>query len=242
MKRLLPALLLLLACGHRQEPAHIRKTGGTRRAAVAVPPAPAAEARAFDSGSARWNAYAQRVALRPLEERTRQVLADSVFTIGGHRVECHDTDTDTWLKIDGRVIRLAGKVTLNGVTDRSPDSVDFANNWLWARLYRHGGKELLLLALGSEPCTGLGCSVQEFLLYDVSTRALSFFGSFRGDDHPLVLLYKNRPAFVAEDFSGDPQGSTAMTFRQHLYARAANGRFRPVTDAQGRSYERVVVE
>lgn len=227
-------LPLLLACGPKEP----------RAKKVSPAPEPIARAAATaapDTLGPLIEAYLRHRALLPLLEARRQVMADSLYTIGRHHLACHDTEQGTWIVIDGHRIALGGKVTGNNVSYGEPDSVDLANNWNYARLYRHQGRELLLLSLVFEPCTGLGCSVQYYLLYDVPTGAVTFFGSFNGDEYPALLPWKDRYAFVAEDFSGDPQGATPMTFRRHLFTQSADGHFRAHPDPQGKPYELVTV-
>lgn len=79
--------------------------------------------------------------------------------------------------INGTKINTLKKVTLNNNWGRSVDSVNFANNIRQIKLYE--SDSLLGFVLTNEPCTGLGCSVNYQLIYDLKTKSESYFGRFR---------------------------------------------------------------
>jgi len=79
--------------------------------------------------------------------------------------------------IDGTKLNTSDKVTLNNNWGNSVDSINFANNVMQIKLYE--SDSLLGFVLTNKPCTGLGCSVNYQLIYDLRTNNESYFGRFR---------------------------------------------------------------
>jgi len=158
--------------------------------------------------------------------------------IGKHKIKWFDTDVETKIKINNDLFTLKDKVTLNIVWDNK-DSVDFANNWNEIKLYKHNGKEYIGIRMTFAPCNGLGCSVQYFLIYDITTKSKNFFGTFRTDDNLELFDFSNddKIDYVSKSFNGDAHGSTPIEFIYELYSLDANGQFKEQRDKSGLIYQ-----
>ena len=143
-----------------------------------------------------------------------------------HIIKWIDTEDESKLKINNDLFSLKDKATLNIVWD-DRDSVDFANNWDEIKLYNVNGRELIGVRMSFHPCTGLGCNVEYFLIYDVETKTKNFFGSFHADN--ILALYNfnndNKVDYLAKTFQGDAHGSTPNEFIYELYSLNEKGQF-----------------
>jgi hypothetical protein len=155
-----------------------------------------------------------------------------------HKIKWLDADDETKIKIDNDLFALKDKATLNLVWDNH-DSVDFSNNWDEMKLYKINGRELIGIRMSFQPCTGLGCGVDYFLIYDVQTKAKNFFGTFRTDNKLALYNFNNddRIDYVSKTFSGDAQGATPMEFIYELYSMDPNGHFVLQKDSSGQTYQ-----
>ena len=155
-----------------------------------------------------------------------------------HKIKWLNTDDETKIKIDNDLFSLRDKATLNIVWD-SKDSVDFANNWDEMKLYKINDRELIGIRMSFQPCTGLGCSVDYFLIYDLLTKTQNCFGTFRTDNKLALYHFNNddRLDYLSKTFSGDAQGSTPMEFIYELYSMENNGHFVQQKDKNGQTYQ-----
>ena len=155
-----------------------------------------------------------------------------------HKIKWLNTDDGTKIKIDNDLFTLKDKATLNIVWDNK-DSVDFANNWDEIKLYKTNNREIIGIRMSFQPCTGLGCSVDYFLIYDLQTKTKNFFGTFRTDNKLALYNFNNddRLDYVSKTFSGDAQGATPMNFIYRLYSLESNGHFVQQKNTSGQAYE-----
>ncbi len=158
--------------------------------------------------------------------------------LANHRIKWFDSEDETKIKIDNDLFTLKDKATLNIVWDNK-DSVDFANNWDEIKLFKHKDKEYIGIRMTFAPCTGLGCGVEYFLIYDVATKSKSFFGTFRTDDNLELFDFSNddKVDYLSKIFSGDAHGSTPMEFIYELYSMDTNGQFKEQKDNSGLKYQ-----
>jgi hypothetical protein len=155
-----------------------------------------------------------------------------------HKVTWLNTDEETKIKIDNDFFTLKDKVTLNIVWDNK-DSVDFANNWDEMKLYKINDRELIGVRMSFQPCTGLGCGVDYFLIYDLRTKTKNFFGTFRTDNKLALYNFNNddKLDYISKSFSGDAHGSTPMDFIYELYSMENNGHFVQQKNGNGHTYQ-----
>lgn len=156
-----------------------------------------------------------------------------------HKITWIDSENETKIKINNDLFSLRDKVTINTVWDENKDSVDFANNWDEVKLYNFKGREFIGIRMSFYPCTGLGCSVSYFLIYDPQTKTKNFFGTFRTDDRLALYDFKNddKLDYLSKTFNGDAHGSTPMEFIYELYSMENNGRFVLQKNVAGQAYQ-----
>jgi hypothetical protein len=158
--------------------------------------------------------------------------------VGKHNIKWLDTEEETKIKIDNDLFTLKDKTTLNIVWDNH-DNVDFANYWDQIKLYKHHDKEYIGIRMQFSPCNGLACSVAYFLIYDVSSKSKSFFGTFRTDQNLVLYDFLNddKIDYISKTFAGDAQGATPMEFIYELYSMEVNGQFKDQKDKSGLTYQ-----
>jgi hypothetical protein len=155
-----------------------------------------------------------------------------------HKIKWVDTEFETKIKIDNDLFSLKDKATLNIVWDKY-ENVDFVNNWDEIKLFRYNNRELIGIRMSFQPCSGLACSVDYFLIYDVLTKTKNFFGTFRTDNKLDLFDFHNddKLDYVAKTFNGDAQGSTPMDFIYELYSMDTNGQFKAQKNSSGMTYQ-----
>ncbi|MES2593666.1 MAG: hypothetical protein V4608_17415 [Bacteroidota bacterium] len=176
--------------------------------------------------------------IKPCIEINNTEGHQTYIELANHKIKWFDADDETKIKIDNDLIPLKDKATLNVVWDNR-DSVDFANNWDEIKLYKHNGKEYIGIRMSFAPCTGLGCSVEYFLIYDVATKTKNFFGTFRTYDELELFDFSNddKVDYVSKTYRGDSHGSTPIEFIYELYSMDAKGHFREQKDSKGLTYQ-----
>ncbi|HYD91831.1 MAG TPA: hypothetical protein VEA37_10140 [Flavobacterium sp.] len=158
--------------------------------------------------------------------------------LANHKIRWLNTEDETKIKIDNDLFTLKGKVTLN-IVHHGNDSVEFANNWDEIKLFNHNGREYIGIRMSFSPCTGLGCSVDYFLIYDVKTKTKNFFGTFRSNNELALYDFSNdaRVDYVSKTFNGDAHGSTPIIFIYDLYSLDINGQFKELKNNMGLPYQ-----
>jgi hypothetical protein len=135
---------------------------------------------------------------------------------------------ETIITIDGNEINIEDKITLNDVVDTGKDSVNFINDWSQAKLYRYDDgkkRDIIVITMVFNPCTGLGCSVEYVLVYDTTHKSANFFGSFRGNSAQLYNFGDGKLSYVSSTYKGDFHGENTEEFIQNLYELNKNGLF-----------------
>jgi len=86
---------------------------------------------------------------------------------------------------------------------------------------------------------GIGCSVDYYLMYDVSTKAKNFFGTFRTDNEMELFNFSNddKIDYVSKTHNGDAHGSTPIEFIYELYSIETNGQFKEQKNNSGLTYQ-----
>lgn len=157
--------------------------------------------------------------------------------LGSHLIKWFNTEDETKIKINNDLFTLKDKVTLNNVRI-SKDSVDFANNWDEIKLFKYNDREYIGIRMSFSPCTGLGCSVDYFLIYDVKTKGKNFFGTFRTDNSLELFNFNNddKIDYVSKTLSGDAHGATSIEYIYELYSMEPDGKFKEQKDKSGLIY------
>lgn len=135
--------------------------------------------------------------------------------IGNHTVEWIDKvglrDRESSVKINGDLILLKDKKSVNSADGSETLELNFVGRWDQIKLYQLYNQEIIGIAMSAEMCTGLMCSVGAELLYDVKTKAKTFFGTFRVNSEVKLFRFPNEEAYyyVSKNFSGDPHTETS---------------------------------
>jgi len=187
--------------------------------------------------------YSQKIDYNQIIEnylRTKTIEPTIVFNNDGrnefdllkHKISWKDLEKGIEITIDGNIIKTNDKVTLNTVWGSGVDSVNFANYLQQINIYED--YSLIGLVLTNTPCTGLGCSVNYQIIYDLKTKKQTFFGRFRtGFEFELYNFNSdNRPDYLSKTFFGrNAQGIDTTKFV--LYSQTENGDFKEFkTDKQ----------
>ena len=158
--------------------------------------------------------------------------------LSNHKIKWLKIENETKIKIDNDLFSIMDKVTLNTVHD-SEDSVNFANNWDEIKLYKYDNREIIGIRMLNDPCTGIGCNVNYYLIYDLKTKTKNFFGTFRTDNELALYDFRKdgKIDYLSKSFSGDAQGSSPMKFIYELFSMKPNGQFKQEKDTNGKTYQ-----
>ena len=165
---------------------------------------------------------------------------EEVINILNHKVVWLHSFKETKIKIDDDVFSLKDQKTLNIVEDDKQD-VDFANDWDQIKLFMFGDRELIGISMVNNPCTGIGCRVVDYLIYDLKTKSKNFFGTYRfaldrdfglfdfGNDGTLDFLSGTY------DDRNDGKGLEFANIYQ-IFSMDDKGIFHLLTDKKGKPY------
>lgn len=162
-----------------------------------------------------------------------------------HSIKWFNTEKETRIKIDNDLINLKNKFTLNKVAYGDVDEVDFANSWSQIKYFARNDseEEIVLIRMGFNPCTGMGCNVDYFLVYDLRRKVKNFFGTFRSDQE--INLYgfdcdtssQSGYYYLSESYREElPRKERQVSITYELFGLAKDGKFLLQKDAQGYPY------
>lgn len=188
-------------------------------------------------------------------EKYKLVPMDTLFTveglplsekyqIGEHIIEFSMSNdfTINWLKINSEDINTNKLKTINPRTDGEIENM-FCNYLTKIKLYKFKEEEIILLTFSSFPCTGLGCSVSDHLIYNTSKKKVNLFGNFRSENIDLYdFPINDRLNYIATEFSGDFHGKTPMHFVNRIYSMDDKGDFQLSKDSRNRElYYEIII-
>jgi hypothetical protein len=143
----------------------------------------------------------------PIEKRLKYYLYDREITpsvvinntdrdqteikLEDNKIEWIRGDKEAKVKINGDLITLKDKSSLNNADVSGKIQGDMVDNWRQIKLFKVNNRKLIGIEMGSEFCTGLMCSVTFFLIYDLETKSTNFFGDFRIDHELKLYDFKN---------------------------------------------------
>ena len=156
-----------------------------------------------------------------------------------HNIEWLESGTEPLVRIDNNLISLKQEVTLNNVWGNEVDSVNFANNWNQIKYFNFNDEEIIGIRMNYFPCTGLGCSIDYFLLYDLKRKTKSFFGTFRTDRELKLYHLRNNSQidYLSKTYNSGTDGvAKEIEIVYELYSLADNGRFELQKDKQDKPY------
>jgi len=170
------------------------------------------------------------------ESRTQKV------SIGNQTIEWIDEvearrGAKSSLRINGELIPLGGKETINAPDEDRKLKLSVANQWNQIKLYRIGEQILIGISMGPRMCTGLMCSVGVQLWYDVRSKRKTFFGTYRSDSDVRLFRWREKIYTVTTNFQGDPNRVTSPgIMRYEMYGLESAGHFQFEKDTRGIPY------
>lgn len=164
------------------------------------------------------------------------------FDLNGQIVEWFDESSDT--RSDVRLVinkenipLLAGKTVNRPEGDQHFD-LDMFDGWEQIRLYEIDDQKLIGIELAPKSCTGLSCSVGMQLWYELNTKRVTLFGTFKTDSEPRLFQFDRDAAitFLSTNFDGDLHNSNGpITITYTPYFLLKDG-FTAAKDRQNKEY------
>ncbi|MES2864453.1 MAG: hypothetical protein V4666_10070 [Bacteroidota bacterium] len=141
-----------------------------------------------------------------------------------------------WIKINSKKIIVDNLTTINSRTDGDYDEM-FCNSLEKIKYYNYKNNKIIMMIFTSHPCTGLGCSVTDYLIYNIDKEQINLFGNFRSADLELYDFHMNSKInYIATEFNGDFHGATPISSKSRLYSMKKNGRFELAKDKNNKEY------
>ncbi len=165
---------------------------------------------------------------------------EEVINISSHKVIWNHSSKETIIKIDNDSFSLKDQKTLN-IVDNDKEDVDFANDWDQIKLFEFGDRKLIGISMTNTPCTGIGCRVMFYLIYDLKTKNKSFFGTYRFSLDREFGLFDFGNNGTLDFLSGtydDGNDAKGLEFKNiyQIFTMDEKGIFHPQTDNKGKSY------
>lgn len=135
------------------------------------------------------------------------------FDLNGEILEWFDENSDTRsnvrLVINKENISLKAGKTVNRPEGDTQFDLNMVDGWVQIRLFEIGDQKLIGIELAPKICTGLSCSVGMQLWYELNTKRITLFGSFKTDSEPRLFQFDRDGAitFVSKNFDGDLHNS-----------------------------------
>jgi hypothetical protein len=228
---ILSMLILSVSCNHSKTPnAATPKTVLASKPTEAVVTEPAV--------AEKLQRHFEQYGIKPSITIQNSAGNTTEIQLGNHKIQWLDTDNETKIKIDHDVFTLKDQLTLNNVED-AKDSVDFANHWDQIKLFKHHQREYIGIRMSFDPCTGLGCSVDYYLIYDVKTKTQNYFGTFRTSNELELFDFGNddKIDYVSRTYTAGSDGAAEEVSKScALYSIENTGRFKLQLDDQKKPY------
>lgn len=160
------------------------------------------------------------------------------YKIGNNNIQIFKKDSFNinWIKINSNKLLIKNLKTINNPTDGDNEEM-FCNSLQKVKLYNFNSNDVILLEFTSNPSTGLGSSVTDYLIYDVKNNQLNLFENFRRADSDFYNFPFNKKLnYISSDFTGDYHGATPMHFISKIYSLNDNGKFQLEKDSNGKEY------
>lgn len=160
------------------------------------------------------------------------------ISFSNHKIKWIENDkwTESKIQIDDDLFSLKDEMTLNNIEGITKDKVDFANNWRQIKYFKYNDQELIGIEMDNYPCTGHGCSVSYFLLYDLKHKTKNFFGTYEMIGE-LQLFNFNNGDDGQLDFISKTNANKGVTTIYELFSLGEDGIFRIQKDSKGHEYQ-----
>ena len=170
-----------------------------------------------------------------------RIINDSVpINFNNHVIIPFIEDSLFLCSIDGEKIKYVNKTTANEVVEKT-DSL----NWSTFRIntvkdYHLRGSDILLITFNSSPCTGTGCGVDYYLVYDLNTKAQNYLGTYRNYEDTVIgpFDFNNDKSiqFLCPSFPNDLQCLDSCIYKFKVYNLDKNGLLSLARDKENREY------
>ncbi len=141
-----------------------------------------------------------------------------------------------WIKINSNKLTVENLKTINPRVDGNREDM-FCNSIQKIKLYNINKDEIIFLEFTSHPCTGLGCSVSDYLIYDVKNNQVNLFGNFRTVNMDFYNFPINKKLnYISTEYQGDFHGATPIHFISRVYSLDNKGKFQLEKDLKGKEY------
>ncbi|HMT06554.1 MAG TPA: hypothetical protein PKA82_01015 [Pyrinomonadaceae bacterium] len=163
--------------------------------------------------------------------------------VGEHVVEWIDvvekTTFQASININGEKIELKDQSTANVPDEDNKFSANMADRWDTIKLYEFDDQTIIGISMSSRICTGLSCSVGIQMWYDLKSKQITFFGTFRTDGDVRLFRFPREEAIftISTNFKGDSHGVTnpaEITYK--LYKLNPDGRFTIQRNVKGQDF------
>jgi len=160
------------------------------------------------------------------------------YKISNNEIEIYRKDSlnISWIKINSNKFLVDNLKTINPRVDGENERM-FCNNLEKIKLYNFKNNKIIFLVFSFHPCTGLGCSVSDYLIYNVNQKQINLFGTFRCADMDLYNFpFSSEINFIGTEYKGNFHGSTPVSFISRVYSMKKDGKFKIFKDKNDREY------
>jgi len=165
------------------------------------------------------------------------------YKIGKNTIQIFKKDSFNinWIKINSDKFTIENLKTINPRVDGETEKM-FCNSVQKIKSYKYKNDEIIFLEFTSHPCNGLGCSVSDYLIYNIRSKQVNLFGNFRTADLNLYNFPYNKKLsylsteYQSTEYQGDFHGATPIHFISRIYSMDNNGVFKLDKDKKGNEY------
>ena len=161
-----------------------------------------------------------------------------VFRIGKNIVQIFKNNNSNieYIKINSQKILTKNLKTINNRSNGEREKM-FCNSLEMIKLYHYNDNEIIFLKFSYNPCTGLGCDVEDYLIYDVKNNQINFFGNFKTTNLDFYNFPFNKNLnYISTEFQGDFNGAKAIHIISRVYSLNEKGNFVLYKDLKNRNY------
>lgn len=141
-----------------------------------------------------------------------------------------------WIKINNNKIEVKKIKTINPRVNGENENM-FCQSLEKIKLYKFKNQEIIFLQFIASPCAGIGCSVYEYLIYNVDKNQINLFGTFGVDNDDLYdFPIDNELNYISTEYKGDFHGNLTEHFISRVYSMKESGLFQLKIDKNDSEY------
>jgi hypothetical protein len=146
------------------------------------------------------------------------------FTLLNYNISWKELNSGIEITINDYSFSTTDKLTLNHVENVEKDSVNSANFLEQVKIYERDS--LIGFVLTVFPCTGLSCSYNYQIIYDLKTKKQSYFGRFRtGSEFDLYNFNSDGKIDYLSTITDGPSAEGEISKEFVLYSMSKSGGF-----------------